>query len=279
MKTIRFLLLMAAAITVAFIGCSKYESENDSVPQLKSNSLSPVSSSENELSGIIKSWTEDFESPLNLTNNWKLYGDPPPKWIEMAHGKTGLFDNNGPSPTKNFAVSNLSVGSGCGFTVMTEVLLDVLNPEGSCICPGIAISKDSHPVLKNGEFESGISMRIIYAGAGATWFPLKLRGHTWIIMTYLNDQNVLVNSNIIQADNYNSSWIQFKIDVTPNRLIRFYCNDQLLWAPTTRLLRDMTINKKVLLGYTSDGNPITRAGVAYHNYVKTSYYFSNSIPN
>lgn len=270
MKTIRLLLLIMVTLSVTCIGCSKIDDENNEILQQKSTPASTVSDEDNL--GINKTWIDNFDAPYSLPVNWTLYGTPEPKWVSTAYGKTGLFDNNGPSTTKNFAVSHKVVGSGYGYTVESEIILNILNPGGTCVCPGIGVSRELNPELKYGEIETGITMRIIYAGTNATWFPPASRGNTWLAMAYLAENDEIAYS-YIKANNYSNNWHKMKIIVSPTRNIKFYCDNVLVWAPVTLLHQTMTADKNVVLGYTSAGDPATRAGTAYHNWVKASYMF------
>jgi len=269
MKAIKLLMMTMVVLCITCIGCSKYD-ENDGNMQVKSNQVPAVSNENENVLGYNKSWTDNFDAPYSLTSNWTLYGNPQPKWVQSAYGKTGLFDNNGPSPTKNFAVSHKVVGSGYGYTVESEVLLKILNPSGTCVCPGIGISKELNPIIKNGEIETGISFRIIYAGANATWFPAASRGSTWFVINYLTETNQNA-SYTIKANLYSNDWHTLKIVVSPFRFVKFYCDNTLIWAPTQKMNSMMESNRNIILGYTSDGDPLTRAGCAYHNFVKTSF--------
>jgi hypothetical protein len=274
MKIIKLLLLIIVTLSVAWIGCSKIQDETPVNQQLKS---SPGTVITNEENATFQTWTENFNEPLSLTDNWTLYGTPQPKWVLYDYGKHGLFDNNGPSPTKNYAVSNYIVGNSTGYTIEAEVMIQILNNKGTCICPGIAVSKELNPELvinsETGESEiaTGISMRLVYAGINATWFPAKQRGHTWLLMEFLSQDETMVSSGYIAADVYSYGWHKLKMRVTPTRHVMFYCDNDLIWSPlNTRINPSMMNNKNIVLGYTSDGNDETRAGVAYHNWVKSS---------
>ena len=270
MKTIRLLLLMAAIVSIACISCSKYEAEESDVPELKNVPALPNVIDENRIP--IQSWTENFTSSASLSTNWQLFGKPTPKWISSGYGRQGLFDNNGPSPTKNHAVSNRLVGKNKGYTVEGEVMIQITNNYGSCVCPGIAVSRAIKPLVNsNNEIPTSISMKIVFAGYNATWFPKDIRGHTWFIMELLTENGDVVSSGYIPADEFANSWHNFKIEVSEARFPKFYCDNKLLWAPFVRLNPLMMSDKRIILGYTSDGNSKTMAGVAYHNWVKATY--------
>lgn len=271
MKTIRLLLLIAAIVSIACISCSKYEAEESNVQEFKDLPALPNVIDENSIP-IQKTWTENFENQFSLNSNWKLYGTPLPKWVATAYGNQGLFDNNGASPNKSHAVSNRIVGKRMGYVVESEVMVKILDIFGNCVCPGIAVSQEIVPkVNKDNEIPTSISMKIVFAGVNATWFPAKYRGHTFFMMEFLGENNNRVSSGYIFADQYSNSWHKLKIEVTANRYTRFYCDNNLIWAPFERLNPEMMSDRKVILGYTSDGDPNTFAGIAYHNWVKATY--------
>jgi hypothetical protein len=153
-------------------------------------------------------------------------------------------------------------------------MLKILNPEGTCVCPGIAVTKPSECNPVTGELRTGISMRIIYAGATATWFPAKMRNHTWFIMDLISDNGTVVSSGYLPADNYSDNWFILRFEVTPAGFVRFFCDETLLWAPLTRLNPMMYKDNLLVLGYTSDGDLQTRSGVAYHNWIKATFSLS-----
>ncbi len=275
MKKLKLFLLITVAVSVACIGCCKYEDESPANSQLKTTDPSSTWSSnivDNQFiaQDVNEGWIENFDAPFVLQNNWSLYGKPQPKWVSSDYGQQGLFDNNGPSPTKNYAVSNAIVGKGLGYSLESQVMVKILDNMGGCVCPGIAVSRDANPVMINGEIATGISMRLVYVGPNAIWYPAHLRGHTWLTMEYLTDREeiALTSSDYLPADQYANTWQTLKIVVTQSRCVKFYIGNSLVWAPLARLHPLMKSDKKVVLGYTSDGNPETCAGVAYHNWVK-----------
>ena len=270
MKTIRLLLLIAAMVSIACISCSKYEADESNVQELKNVPALPNVIDENRVP--IQSWTENFASSTSLITNWKLFGKPSPKWVASAFETQGLFDNNGPSPTKNYAVSNRLVGKNKGYTLEGEVMINITNYNGSCVCPGIALSREIKPVQTSDiEIPTSISMKVVFAGYNATWFPKDVRGHTWFVMELYTENGNVVSSGYIPADGYINAWHKLKIEVTEARFAKFYCDNKLLWAPFVRLNPLMMSDKNVVLGYTSDGNTKTMAGVAYHNWVKATF--------
>ncbi len=263
------MLLILATVCVACIGCSKFEDETAGLSQQKSSPTTTVQDFDNPL---IRNWDENFTTPFALTTNWTLYGNPQPTWVQAAYGKQGLLDNNGAAPNLNYAVSNIPIGAGGGYSIESEVMVQILNTKGSFACPGIAVSKVANPVLYNGEIATGVSMRILYLGENAIWFPAKSRGHTWFFMDYLNEDGLTTSSSYILADTYSNKWIRLKIAISPLRNVKFYCNDNLIWAPFPRINQSITNNNRIVLGYTSAGDAATRAGVAYHNWVKATYF-------
>ena len=261
---------MAAMMSIACISCSKYEADEIADPQLKNVPALPNVIDENRIP--IQSWTENFASSNSLITNWKLFGKPSPKWVASAFETQGLLDNNGPSPTKNYAVSNRLVGKNKGYTLEGEVMINITNYYGSCVCPGIALSREIKPVQNSDiEIPTSISMKIVFVGKNATWFPANTRGHAWFMMELLTESGNIASSGYIPADEYVNNWHKLKIEVSEARFAKFYCDNKLIWAPFVRLNPLMMSDKNVVLGYTSDGNPKTMAGIAYHNWVKATF--------
>jgi len=263
--------------SVAFIGCNKNEDELNPVNKQETTSVAFQEPSLNE--GLLSDgdWIENFNSPVFLKMNWLLYGTPRPKWVYQACGQQGLFDNNGTSPTPNFAVSNIAIGNGNGYSLESKVYVELLNPRGTCVCPGIGVTRYLNPVLNsNGEIESGIFLRIMYAGTNATWVPKIYRKHSWFQMGFLGQNGTLISpdSYSICADHYLNGWHMLKIVVSPTRVVKFYCDNNLIWSSIQALNESIAVNKNILLGFTSAGNKTINlnAGIAYHDYVKVHQF-------
>jgi hypothetical protein len=263
MKTIEKLILLILLICLTILGCSKEENHYGTVD--------PESYNTNGDGGVIHSWIDNFDSSATLETNWILYGNPKPKWEKSAFGEEGLFNNNGPSPEKNYAVSTLKVGTGYFYMIQTDVMLKITNPDGTCVCPGIAVSKYEFPSLINNEIQTCISLRIVYPGTNATWYPADLRGHAWFIMDYILDDETVYSSSFVPADYYLNGWHTLKIIIPSTRNPMFFCDDLLLWAPANKM-HPIKTDKKIILGFTSAGDQETSAGIAYHNRVMVTFY-------
>jgi hypothetical protein len=270
MKTNKILVL-SFALFPAFYACEKVADENK---EINPGTSVPAVMKSDQDKGMCFIWVDNFDTPRLLKEHWKLYGDPLPRWQESAYGRNGLFDNNGPSPTKNYAFSDTLIGRGYGYIVESEVMLKITNPQGACVCPGIALTKHENPIQINNDVPTGISMRIIYAGASAIWFPAKMRNHTWCLMNFISANETVVSSGYIPADKYSNNWYILRFEVSPEGYVKFFCDETLLWAPLIRIHPMMESDNRVLLGYTSDGNRETCAGVAYHNWVKATFSLS-----
>ena len=108
MKTIK-LFMICFTLGFAFYGCEKSADENKGIQQQKSvlTFATPEKSK-----GLCIIWVDNFDSPDVLKGDWRLFGNPQPEWKSEAYGRNGLFDNNGPSPVKNYAVSDSVIGRG-----------------------------------------------------------------------------------------------------------------------------------------------------------------------
>jgi hypothetical protein len=264
MKKIR-LVLIAAALCIASISCEKATVNEPEIVSGGTNDLGTYSDHK-------ISWQDSFDSSSELKKNWMLIGNPEPNWKETANGQQGLFDNNGASPSSNFAVSNLMIQKGGNYIVEAEIMLNIYNPYGSCVCPGVAVSRDEFPLLQKDEIPFLVSMRVLYAGANATWLPEWLRGHTWLVMQYLSEEEQTFSS-YIPSDLLNGDWHRLKISVSQSGNPTFFCDDRVIWAPDDTVM-PMNSDKKVILGYASGGDLENLAGVAYHNWIKVSYTLS-----
>ena len=250
MRKMKLPLIISFILIVGFISCVK--SDDFSYPDQQSKS---------------QTWTDNFELSRAIDSNWKLYGNPKPVIIEMVNGQHVIFDNNGSSPTRNYAVCKTLIKKGISFTVERQVMIKILNQEGSSICPGIAVPRNGKPVLINNEIPTSISMQLVYVGTNATWLEENLRGHTWFMMEFLPDEEEIYSSGYIPADLNLDKWHTLKIVLPTTRIPVFYCDNNLVWAPDKKMI-PMITDQNIILGFTSAGDPETSAGNAYHNWVK-----------
>jgi hypothetical protein len=258
-------------LAFALTNCEKTTSEKKGI--VLHDSV-PANFKSDECKGLLVIWVDNFDTPEALEGSWRLLGKPKPEWKQEAYGRNGLFDNNGSSPVKNYAITRAMVGRGYGLHLESEILLKILNPEGTCVCPGIALTKQPDSDTVDGEFPTGISMRIVYVGSNAVWFPAKLRNHTWFIMEFISENEKVISSGYIPADTHSNNWYILRFYIASSGLVTFYCDETLLWAPSIRIHPEMQSYNQIVLGYTSDGDPQTRSGVAYHNWVKATYALS-----
>jgi hypothetical protein len=253
MRKMKLPLIISSILIVGIISC------------VKSDDYSYM-----DLQSTTQTWTDNFELSSAIDSNWKLYGNPKPVIIEMVNGQHGIFDNNGSSPTRNYAVCKTLIKKGISFTVESEVMIKILNQEGSSICPGIAVSRNGKPVLIDNENPTSFSMQLVYVGTNANWLEENLQGHTWFMMEYLSQEEEIYSSGYIPADLNLDKWHTLKIVLPTTRIPVFYCDNALVWAPDKKMI-PMITDQNIILGFTSAGDPETSAGKAYHNLIKFTY--------
>lgn len=263
-KTATFL----AALAVGLIAVSSCQKESDDLALTTPVQKTLPAMLPNYEPGL--NWINNFVTEDALLGSFHLFGNPTPVWVEEAFGREGLFDNMGASPTPGYGISKVPIGTGGPIIIESEIFLSIANPAGFCVCPGLGITaKPYNPNINLEVIPLGAYFRIMYAGSDATWVPLKNRGHAWIQAGYLNTQGK-INSTVdygINADSYANAWHIMKIVITQEHRIRFYINDELIWAPSEKIQANMLRDRNLLLGFTSSGF----AGKAYHNYVKIVY--------
>lgn len=278
MKTIQFVCMSLLTGFVLFSACSKDEQDFIAPSNQQNAELKSATPGQAVLPNV--GFREDFTTANSLTAGWYLYGTPKPQWINFAFNKFGLFDNNGRYPDGSYAVSRNKIGNGQGYTIESDVYIDVTNPKGTIICPEIGVTR--FPVLPSepSHVEAGISMKLMYVGKGVTSTPPFFQNQTYVIMTVLLADGTFCSSSdpkdgtvsmygdyAFKADVAGNGWHKMKIMVNSNSQVSFYIDNHLVWSPKKEINATLLKNKNVLLGYVSAGN----AGKAYHDNVVVSY--------
>jgi hypothetical protein len=278
MKTINFLLVSLMTSVVLFSACQK--DELDVVPTTSKN--------EAEYKAVLPApptvnlnWQDDFTSASSLPSNWNLYGKSLPTFVPFAGNRYGLFDNNGKLPDGSFAVSKRKIGYGRGYTIESDVFIDVNKPlSGTVICPEIGVAQNVIEPSSGGTVAEGISMKLMYIGQGVSNVDPAYHTRTVILMSVLlQNGNIITSGELGSAptdsfDNYalpittaTSKWHKMKIVVNSLGRVSFYLDNKFVWSPAMPAHPSLMKNRSVVLGFSSPGN----GGKAYHDYVKVTY--------
>jgi len=283
MKTMQFFTMMLFSGILLFTACTKEDEE-----------FVPQSNEDNELRSVpngtpamsIKGWKDEFLSAGSLADRWHLFGNPQPQWVSNARGRFGLFDNNGRYPDGSYAISKTTIGNKNGYTLETEVCIDLKNSRGAFISPEIGVTRNPYVAVEPNKIEAGMSMQLIYIGKDIPGVPPLLQEHTYVVMSALADEGALGNGNgedeyissgnyAFVADQVGDGWHTMKIVLNGARQIAFYLDGQLIWSPKEKVHPTLLNKKNVLIGFTSPAP----YGKAYHNYVKVAYPTPDEIVN
>lgn len=268
MKTFFISLTIAAGLFI-FAGCQK-EAEYLATPDINQQEYYGGFTTQTA-QGI--NWINNFNSEVALTKSFYLLGDPLPVWVASAFNRDGLFDNMGASPEPGYGVSKSLIGIGGPIEIESEVYLSITSTNGYCVCPGLGITQmtfyPSQPPAHAQEVVLGTYFRFMYAGYDAIWVPSAYRGHAWIQAGYINNENksIALGEYTVSADKYANGWHKVKISVNQEHSIRFFIDNELIWAPEDAINYKLLKSKNLVMGFTSSG----LAGKAYHNYVKVTY--------
>lgn len=267
MKTTQILGLFLLTSIGLLCACQKDEFEND--PALGAQSAEIKSTVPLPTSLASVSWQEDFSTASSLASSWKLYGSRQPQWVYSACNRKGLFDNNGSLPNGSFAVSKSKIGDGNGYTIESDVCINITNTEGTSICPGIGVTADYNPAAEYTTINEGISLHMIYIGNGVTEVDPQYRNHTYVVATaMLYDGRLAASGDFaLQTDFAGNGWHKLKIVVTAAKKVSFYLDNQLMYSPKEPIHASLVKGKNVVLGFSSPGS----AGKAYHDFVKVTY--------
>jgi hypothetical protein len=78
--------------------------------------------------GVAQSFEDDFSD--SSLNKWNLFGSPSPLILGSVEGRNGVFDNNGDSYCDSGIVSKDTFSLTKGFTLESDIFMDVTNPSG-----------------------------------------------------------------------------------------------------------------------------------------------------
>jgi len=278
MKTIKFFLVSLLTGFILLTACSKDE------PDFVSNNSQNEAEYKAEIPGPPvcnnAGWREDFATANSLTSKWNLYGTPQPQWVYFAAKRFGLFDNNGHLPEGNYAVSKTRIGYGKGYTIESEVFIDITKPVSTIISPEIGVTRKLNIPAEPRSIESGISMKLLYVGQGVAEIPAEYKGRTFVVMSALLQNGNFISSRngedgtiaeygefAFPVDAVKDGWHKMKIVVNSAGQVSFYLDNRFVWSPRLQIHSSLMKGKNVFLGFTSPGN----GGKAYHDYVKLSY--------
>lgn len=283
MKTINFLCVSLLTSVVLLSACQK--DELDVVPTASQNEAGYKAELPGPPASLNGNWQDDFTSASSLASNWNLYGKSLPTFVPFAGNRFGLFDNNGKLPDGSYAVSKRKIGYGRGYTIESEVFIEVNHPSpGTVICPEIGVTRNIIQTPGSGTVDAGISMKLMYIGQGTPDVATAYHNRTIVLMAVLlRSGNIITsgepsNEPIASFDNYalplltaTNGWHKMKIVVNALGRVSFYLDNSFVWSPEMPVHSSLMTGRNVLLGFTSPGN----GGKAYHDYVKVIYPKNN----
>ncbi|MGE5458185.1 MAG: hypothetical protein ACM3RX_07510 [Methanococcaceae archaeon] len=208
-----------------------------------------------------------FVDEFNSLDNWVLFGDPKPRWIESIYGMSGIFDNNGDPNYNSGAISKKRYRLSQGFKLESTVFLDYQNKNGCWAGASIGLSDGItkpwggyDPVIyisieANGEAcwasKSSTRKRAICTGGYKTsdgWENFGDVGGNNPVPKYIDD--------------YANSWQKIRIIVDSDMIPKFFVSSLLIYQGTKPISSQVLNNEcHIWLGSRSSGS----AGKAYHN--------------
>jgi hypothetical protein len=214
---------------------------------------------------------DSFNSNIN---NWTGWGNPLPRWVASGSGRSGLFDNNGDPNYNSGGYSKNTVSTTGGMVLECDVYLSITNQTGCWLNAGIGLTKTTNPVPTDFDLETGLYFDLGFSGDACWGDSVQYQRHKWFNISILSEDGSYdyppwYRAPFLNADGYSStSWHTLKVDITPSRTVKFYCDNNLIWTSAKKINSDVLTNKNVVLGWRSSGS----AGKAYHDWVKVTTY-------
>ena len=212
--------------------------------------------------------TDDFSS--SDLSGWVLTGTPKPTQIATAHGRSGIFDNNGDGNYASVALSKKLYTCLGGCTLVSDVYLDFSKLSGCWAMPTIGLTSKAYPngngyTTQPGVWPGGVCLGLSAEGDACWVTPKQNQRHAWFRASiFAEDATTESTWLIISADSYVNKWTELKIVIHADRTVSFYADGKLLWQPTKRIDASILSGRNIRLGSRSSGS----AGKAYHDNIR-----------
>jgi hypothetical protein len=229
------------------------------------------------------SFADDFSHGLT---KWKKFGVPFPVVRDtLTIGdslRTGIFDNMGDTTGNSGIVSKKVFAGPNGFTLETDIYLQVIDTLGCWDEAGIGMPKIANPGWSGARSDTafdayGLYFSLSFVGEACPdpRVPPEARHHAWFNARYL-DQNdsiqVFDPYSDSSADAFINNWKTLRINVDDTGAVRFEIISGIdtipIWTPTTRLNSSMMSGRNIVLGFRSSPDIDISAGKAYHDAIR-----------
>jgi len=207
-------------------------------------------------------------------NNWTGWGDPLPLCVASGFGRTGLFDNNGDANYGSGGYSKTAVTTTGGMLIEADIYLNITDQTGCWLGSSIGLTNTTNPTPSSVDLPEGLLFTMEFSGDACWGDSVKYQRHKWFAISLWPedgtwDYPAWNRAPYLNADSYSSTaWHTLRIDITPSRIVNFYCDNKLIWTSVKKINPSMLSNKNVVLGERSSGS----AGKAYHDWVKVTTY-------
>ncbi|HBC47329.1 MAG TPA: hypothetical protein DCZ43_09810, partial [candidate division Zixibacteria bacterium] len=194
-------------------------------------------------------FTTDFADDFsNGFEKWKSFGSPAPVNLDTTqiHGRTGILDNMGDSTCNSGLISKKLFGAPGGFSMQTDLYLELIDTLGCWAEGGIAFPTNANPNWSDDCSDSaysayGLYFSLAYVGEACPdpRVPAPARHHAWFMARFLDENDSLEIFDPFSdstADHYLNSWNTLKVDIDATGQISFIVisgsNTDTVWAPT-----------------------------------------------
>jgi hypothetical protein len=224
--------------------------------------------------------TDFYDDFINGLGKWKKFGYPVSVDFDTTqiHGRIGILDNMGDSTCNSGVISKKLFGGPGGFSMQTDIYLELRDSLGCWAEGGIAFPKDANPGWSDDCSDTasnayGLYFSLAYVGEACPdpRVPPQARHHAWFIARYLDENDSLETFNPYSdssADRYINSWNTLKVDVSSDDTIKFLvisgADTIPIWTGPKKLSPSLMTGRNIVLGFRSSGN----AGKVYHDVVR-----------
>jgi hypothetical protein len=228
-----------------------------------------VSPSPNVSKPFATSLRENFDGDLS---NWISYGTPLPLVIPSLQSRNGVFDNMGDPNCGSGLIGRQPVGNTNGFTIQSDVYLDVTNQTGCWAGTSIGLTQEiidqSTSITDCSEPGSGLHFDICYSGDACWGEQPAYRRHAWLSCGLLAEDGTWLSPSdpkapLLNADAYVNSWHTMIIRVRSDRYVEFSIDSSLIWVSTKKLKPEMLTGRNLISAGRSSGS----AGKSYQDWV------------
>ena len=190
-------------------------------------------------------FSDDFSNGLS---QWRLFGSPMPVIDYNAGNPAPSFNNNG-DPNYDSGAYTVKEFNPAG-TVLEGDIYVASHPDGCWMSGSIGFAKSDTGFTDTGWPGYAVGIGYRYDGDACWATSSQYREHGVLDCWLVTDDGSSKGKTFWLEDAYLNAWHHYKIVITPDRYVKFYVDNTLVYAPTYKLGAQFT-SVPIMLGKRS----------------------------